>query len=73
MACFDALGCRDFARVDFILADDGVPYALEVNTIPGFTTHSLLPKAAVRARISPVELCVQIVQLAASRQDSRVT
>ena len=73
LACFDALGCRDFARVDFILADDGVPYALEVNTIPGFTTHSLLPKAAVRARTSPVELCVEIVQLADSRQDSRVT
>jgi D-alanine-D-alanine ligase len=48
LACFDALGCRDFARVDFIVADDGTPYALEVNTIPGFTTHSLLPKAARR-------------------------
>ncbi|MHC4207752.1 MAG: D-alanine--D-alanine ligase family protein, partial [Planctomycetota bacterium] len=41
--CFDALGCRHFARADFILADDGTPYVLEVNTIPGFTTHSLLP------------------------------
>jgi len=61
-ACFDALGCRDFARVDFILSDDGVPYALEINTIPGFTTHSLLPKAAARAGLSMSQLCVRIVQ-----------
>lgn len=62
MACFDALGCRDFARVDFILTDDGVPYALEINTIPGFTTHSLLPKAAARAGVSMGRLCVGIVK-----------
>lgn len=62
MACFDALGCSDFARVDFILGDDGVPYALEVNTIPGFTTHSLLPKAAAKAGLSMGELCVRIVE-----------
>ncbi len=61
MVCFDALGCRDFARVDFILTDDGVPYALEINTIPGFTTHSLLPKAAARAGVSMGRLCVGIV------------
>lgn len=62
IACFDALGCRDFARVDFILSDDGAPYALEINTIPGFTTHSLLPKAAARAGLSMSQLCVRIVQ-----------
>ena len=59
---FAACGCRDFARVDFILSDDGVPYALEINTIPGFTTHSLLPKAAARAGLSMSQLCVRIVQ-----------
>ncbi len=62
MACFDALGCRDFARVDFILTDDGVPYALEINTIPGFTTHSLLPKAAAKTGVSMSRLCVGIVE-----------
>lgn len=62
LACFDALGCRDFARVDFILGDDGTPYSLEVNTIPGFTTHSLLPKAAARAGLSISQLCVRIVE-----------
>ncbi len=62
LACFDALGCRDFARVDFILTDDSVPYALELNTIPGFTTHSLLPKAAARAGFSMTQLCVRIAE-----------
>jgi len=62
--CFSALGCRDFARVDFILADDRTPYALEVNTIPGFTAHSLLPKAAARAGLSMSQLCVKIITAA---------
>lgn len=64
VACFDALGCRHFARVDFILDDDGIPYALEVNTIPGFTTHSLLPKAAAKTGLSMSDLCVKIVEAA---------
>ena len=52
MACFDALGCRDFSRVDFIVSEDGTPYALEANTIPGFTTHSLLPEGGGEDRHS---------------------
>jgi D-alanine-D-alanine ligase len=68
LACFDALGCRDFARVDFIMADDGVPWVLEANTIPGFTTHSLLPKAAARAGLPMTPLCTQIVQAVYSRR-----
>ena len=62
--CFDALGCRHFARADFILSGEGIPYALEVNTIPGFTSHSLLPKAAAKAGLSMSELCVKIVEAA---------
>jgi D-alanine-D-alanine ligase len=62
--CFNALGCRHFARVDFILASDGIPYALEVNTIPGFTTHSLLPKAAAKVGFSMSDLCIKIVEAA---------
>jgi len=68
LACFDALGCCDFARVDFIVAGDGAPYALEVNTIPGFTTHSLLPKAAARTGLSMTDLCVRIARLAFSKK-----
>jgi len=64
--CFDALGCRHFARVDFILSDDGIPYALEVNTIPGLTTHSLVPKAAAEMGLSMSQLCVKIIEAAYS-------
>jgi D-alanine-D-alanine ligase len=64
--CFSAVGCRHFARVDFILGEDNIPYALEINTIPGFTTHSLLPKAAARAGLSMSDLCKKIVQTAYS-------
>ena len=64
--CFDALGCRHFARVDFILSNDGVPYALEVNTIPGLTTHSLVPKAAAKMGLSMSQLCVKIIEAAYS-------
>ena len=71
LACFDALGCRDFARVDFILSGDGTPYALEVNTIPGFTSHSLLPKAAARIGLSMGELCVRIVRTTLAQHHSR--
>jgi len=62
-----ALGCKDFSRVDFILADDGTAWVLEVNTIPGFTSHSLLPKAAGAVNVSFDQLCEQIVHLALAR------
>lgn len=64
--CFHALGCRHFARVDFILGNDQKAYALEVNTIPGFTSHSLLPKAAEKIGLSMSDLCVKIIQAAYS-------
>tara|TARA_B100001093_G_scaffold513434_1_gene585380 strand:+ start:672 stop:1619 length:948 start_codon:yes stop_codon:yes gene_type:complete len=44
--CFRACGCRDFARIDFIVCEDGNPHFLEVNTLPGLTSTSLLPKSA---------------------------
>lgn len=57
-----ALGCRDFSRVDWMVdARTNETYALEVNTIPGFTEHSLLPKAAQRAGLSFAQLCQRIV------------
>src|SRR5262249_43539183 len=64
----EALGCRDFSRVDWMVdATTHQPYALEVNTIPGFTDHSLLPKAAGRAGLSFAALCQRIVGLACER------
>jgi D-alanine-D-alanine ligase len=59
--CFDCLGCRDFARVDFILDQDNKAYVLEVNTIPGLTSHSLVPLAVAKAKISMSELCTRII------------
>lgn len=65
--CFEALGCRHFARIDFILNNRNNPYVLEANTIPGFTSHSLLPKAASRAGLSMSELCKKIIETAYSQ------
>ncbi|MCF7955931.1 MAG: D-alanine--D-alanine ligase [Phycisphaerae bacterium] len=61
LACYDSLGCRHQSRVDMILSQDGVPYVLEINTLPGFTGHSLLPMAAKRAGMSGSELCLKII------------
>jgi D-alanine-D-alanine ligase len=60
----NSLGCRTFSRVDMILSKDDEIYVLEVNTIPGFTERSLLPKAAAAANISFSELCNAIVNAA---------
>lgn len=46
-----SLGCRGYSRVDFILKNNKIPYILEVNTLPGLTSESLLPKAAKSAGI----------------------
>ncbi|HEY3242965.1 MAG TPA: D-alanine--D-alanine ligase [Phycisphaerae bacterium] len=65
LQAFDALGCRDFGRVDWMVDAAAMqPYVLEINTIPGFTSHSLLPKAAARVGLSFDDLCERIVGLA---------
>lgn len=61
---FDALGCDGFGRVDFLLSGDGALVALELNSIPGFTETSLLPKAAVAAGMTFSELCDRIMRTA---------
>jgi len=66
LKCFNALGCRHFARVDFRLDKEGIAYALELNAIPGFTARSDLPKAAAKIGISMSDLCTKIVQAAYS-------
>ncbi len=67
---FRAAGCRHLSRVDFIVDAAGVAWFLEINTLPGFTTHSLLPKAAAHAGMSMPELVDQLVRWAASERGS---
>lgn len=59
-----ALGASGAPRVDMILDQGGEPVILEVNTIPGMTQTSLLPKAAAQAGISFDELCIRILKQA---------
>ena len=56
-----ALGCRGATRVDMMVSDSGNEFVLEVNTLPGMTTTSLLPKIANVAGISFGELCEMIL------------
>ncbi|OGX51975.1 MAG: hypothetical protein A3G37_01555 [Omnitrophica WOR_2 bacterium RIFCSPLOWO2_12_FULL_46_30] len=61
------LGCFFFSRVDIILNNKNIPYVLEVNTIPGFTATSLLPRAALHKGIPFQELVLVIAQAAQDR------
>jgi D-alanine-D-alanine ligase len=67
LALYNALGCRDMSRVDFLLDEQGTAWLLEINTIPGFTSHSLLPMAARQAGIDFDELVDRIAGMAMSR------
>ncbi|NLH16819.1 MAG: D-alanine--D-alanine ligase [Phycisphaerae bacterium] len=62
--CYHSLGCRHQSRVDMIVNSAGVPYILEINTLPGFTSHSLLPMAAAKAGMPIGKLCVEILRSA---------
>ena len=58
---YKALCLCGVARVDIILADNGVGYVLEANTVPGMTATSLVPKAAAAVGISFPDLCEKIL------------
>ncbi|PYY29167.1 D-alanine--D-alanine ligase [Paenibacillus illinoisensis] len=62
LVCYRVLKCSVYARVDMIIRD-GMPYVLEVNTLPGLTRNSLLPKSAAAAGISFTELLDTIIEL----------
>ena len=64
---YKAIGARGFARVDFILKGTKYPYVLEINTIPGLTPMSLLPKAAKAAGINYAKLLEKIINYASSK------
>ena len=63
-----ALEIEVYSRVDVLLTEDGVPYVLEANTIPGMTESSLLPKAAKEAGYSFGALCLKVAELSLETQ-----
>ena len=64
LSSFNALGCKGWGRVDFMADEKGNFYILEVNTVPGMTSHSLVPMAANSAGLDYGELCLNILDLA---------
>ena len=61
---YRALDCRGMVRIDFRINRDGDPFILELNTLPGMTEHSLVPKAAAKMGLSFPELCDKIISSA---------
>ncbi len=68
LGAFKAIGGRDYSRVDVMVRPDGSPVVLEVNTLPGMTETSLLPKAAAAAGLNYAQLCQRMVDLALCRK-----
>lgn len=65
VAAYRALGCRGWGRADLMLrASDNKPFLLEMNTSPGMTSHSLVPKSAAAAGMSYEALCLHILHSA---------
>jgi D-alanine-D-alanine ligase len=67
LAAHNAIGCRDYSRVDFIVDKEGMPHVLEINTLPGMTKLSLYPDAARAAGYSFPDLVSKIVELALNK------
>lgn len=65
LAAFEAVGARGWGRVDFLKDRGGRLYLLEINTVPGMTDHSLVPKAAAQTGLDFADLCVEILNHAA--------
>lgn len=66
-----AIGVRHLCRADYILDDAGRHWLLEVNTMPGFTSHSLVPQAAAHTGMPMPALCAHLVRLALAAHQNR--
>jgi len=64
---FKALGCRDFARLDFRVSPEGVPYFLEINPLPGLGNHSDLIIMAKKMGWTHKELIASVLNAALER------
>ncbi|MBI3369200.1 MAG: D-alanine--D-alanine ligase [Burkholderiales bacterium] len=65
LAAYRALGCRGWGRADLMIrAADRKPFLLEMNTSPGMTGHSLVPRSALAAGLSYEQLCLRLLQAA---------
>lgn len=62
MRAFQALGCSGWGRVDFLMDERGRAMFLEVNTVPGMTSHSLVPMAAKVAGLDFEELAWRVLE-----------
>ena len=58
---YRAVGCRGVTRVDFRVSPEGACYVLELNTSPGFTSHSLVPKAGMKTGLTFAGVCERIL------------
>ena len=66
VAAYTTLGCRGWARADLMIrAADRKPFLLEINTSPGMTSHSLVPKSAAAAGMNYEQLCLHLLAQAA--------
>lgn len=61
LQAFEVMGAKTWGRVDFILDKDNIPYLLEINTVPGMTSHSLLPMAANALGLSFEQLVLSVL------------
>jgi D-alanine-D-alanine ligase len=68
LGAFNAVGGRDYSRVDVMVRGNGDPVVLEVNTLPGMTELSVLPEAAKAAGIDYPQLCQKMIDLAMRRK-----
>ncbi|MCD6051998.1 MAG: D-alanine-D-alanine ligase [Verrucomicrobia bacterium] len=68
LGAFNSIGGRDYSRVDVMVRENGEPVVLEVNTLPGMTETSLLPKAAAAVGLTYADLCQRMVDLALMRK-----
>ena len=70
---FDALGCSGWGRVDFMVGEDKEPQLIEINTVPGMTSHSLVPMAARESGIDFAELCWRVLETSVTSKQNIAT